>query len=320
MSELRVVLGVVVATVLAVGAGLAIAAAQPEPTTEPGPGFGAVRLPPGEPRTEAWAEAGVDLAPGLDPTAAGSCRRGDPECLDAVIVEMEARLEALGCEHTAPFAFTYLEMTRGVQQRVRDPDFFVEPAALAHLDGIFARQYFDAFDNWYDGRSDEVPPAWQMAFAAADRQTNSAAADLLLGMNAHITRDLAFAVAVLADVPGLSEDAVDFDQVNAIIDEVRGPMLEASASRFDPELAELELELEPGVAVDAVDLIARWRQQAFDQGVRLAAADSDDRRREVAAEIERTAVAAAAVILNADAALESGSSTAERLAWCERTR
>ena len=41
------------------------------------------------------------------------CHRGEPACLAAVITEMEVRLPELGCDHRAPFAFTYLEMTRG---------------------------------------------------------------------------------------------------------------------------------------------------------------------------------------------------------------
>ena len=108
----------------------------------------------------------ADLGSRLSPDSANSCERGAPECLAAVLAEMQTRLDVQGCAHTAPFAFTYLEMTRGVRDAVLDPGFFVEPTATAHADALFARLYFDAFDNWAAGRDDDVPGAWRIAFGA----------------------------------------------------------------------------------------------------------------------------------------------------------
>jgi hypothetical protein len=313
----RTVLAVVVASAVALTA--AVVALRPGPVEVDAftPGFGPGPVEAGTPVTAEWAAVVGDLTPGVVPGSSNDCVAGRLACLDAVVAEMQARFDRLGCAHTAPFAFTYLEMTRGVQARVAEPGFFEDPAGLAHLDALFAQLYFDAFDSWAAGRHEHVPGAWQMAFEAADLRRSSAAADLLLGMNAHISRDLAYTVAmVLEAAPDTVEDPSDFALVNQVIGEVRVPMLEASARRFDPTLAELD----PSLGLDAVDLIGRWRDEAFELGRRLAQARDDHERLEVIAEIERNAVAGATIVLNADATMGTGLPAEERLAHCEQAR
>lgn len=291
-------------------------------------GFGSGPVNPGTPQTSAWARAVTGLAPGVDRSSANVCRRGEAACLDAVVGEMETRLAALGCDHAAVFAFTYLEMTRGVAARAADSDYFADPRRVTLLDAVFARLYFDAIDNWTSGRTGDVPGAWQMAFAAADEERVSAAADLLLGMNAHITRDLAYAVASIleADVPTSDTNVAstggdDFLRVNDVIAEVRGPMIEGVAQRFDPSLRLLggDAPVPAGTEdLDAVSLIARWRTQAFDLGVRLAGAGSASERADIEAEIERVAVTAAVAIIDVDASLPRRSPAPDRGAYCQR--
>jgi hypothetical protein len=312
-----------VALVAAVVVTAAVVALRPGPVEVDAfaAGFGPGPVAAGTPQTAAWAAVVDDLAPGVVPGSPNDCVAGRLVCLDAVVAEMQARFDRLGCAHTAPFAFTYLEMTRGVQARVAEPGFFEDPAGLAHLDALFAQLYFDAFDSWEAGRLDHVPGAWQMAFEAAELRRSSAAADLLLGMNAHISRDLAYTVAmVLEAAPGAVEDPSDFALVNQVIGEVRLPMLRGAAARFDPTLAELDIEIDPSLGLDAVDLIGRWREEAFELGRRLAEAGDDQERLEVIAEIERNAVAGATIILNADATMGTGLPAEERLAHCEQAR
>lgn len=318
----RGLLAGLVAGAIAVTVGAVLVGASVEsPFPEPGPGFGRGPVVASTPVTAEWAAAVDGLTAGLDPRSANACRAGRPDCLDAVVGEMDARLGRLECGHAAPFAFTYLQMTRGVEDRLDDPDFFADPRMLAQLDALFAQLYFDAFDNWVAGRHDDVPGAWQMAFAAADGQTASAAADLLLGMNADISRDLAYTVAlVLEAAPEMTADPADFTLVNRVIAEVRGPLLIAAADRFDPTLADLEADLAPDPDLDAAALIGLWRERAFDFGRQLAEAPTTAERRAVEAEIERAAVASAAAILNGDAVFERGLPADERLTYCERAR
>ncbi len=254
----------------------------------------------GTPLTAAWANIVDQLdAPVTDKTAT-PCHRGEARCLAAVVTEMEARLAAYPCAHTAPFAFTYLEMTRGVAQEVTLFDY---PAIISIVDARFAQQYFDAFDNWRAGRIDDVPAAWQMAFATADRQQSSAALDLILGMNAHISRDLAYIVAAqVANDPNLREQPDDYLRVNGVIANVKSEMLANAADRFDPSLFLLNTELTAEGAPDPVTLISDWRAFSFDLGLRLAAAETSEDQAAVIAEIERTSTGAAAVLIAAEGA------------------
>lgn len=298
-----------------------VVAAAVDRTADPPPApSGEEATSAGDARTEAWA-AVADLGPRLSPDSTNPCERGDAECLDAVVAEMQARLEAQGCAHTAPFAFTYLEMTRGVRDAVRDPAYFADPAAAAHADALFARLYFDAFDDWAAGREDEVPGAWRIAFGAAEADTPTAATDLLLGMNAHIARDLAYVVADIAVWQQEAEqDNSDFERVNDVIARVKGPMLQGSAQRFDPTLALLDLPLPSLMAGDSVDLIGTWRNQALEHGIRLSQAATPAERAAIEAEIERDAMATAVLLLDVGTTLPSPVSGPARDAYCEAQR
>jgi hypothetical protein len=302
--------------------GLLIAAVLPGPVEPrlPGPGFGAGPVSAGDPVTAAWGDV-AGLQPGIVPGSSNPCQAGRLACLDAVVAEMEARLDRHPCAHTAPFGFTYLEMTLSVRRRVAEPEFFAEPPVMAQLDTVFASLYFDASDNWTSGRRDEVPGAWQIAFQAAEEGRTSAAADVFLGMNAHISRDLAYAVArVINAGTGMLQDPTDYLLVNEVIAEVQEPMLDGAAARFDPGLADLPSLLPAEAGVTSVDLIARWRLQALDSGQRLASARSSEERAVIEAEIERNAVAGAVMILNADSSLSVDEASFDRDEYCEARR
>jgi hypothetical protein len=241
-----------------------------------------------------------------------------------VVAEMETRFAELGCAHTAPFAFTYLEMTREVGRSVATSTFFEDPPVMAQLDAIFARLYFDAIDSWDAGRHDNVPPVWRIAFQAAEEGRTSVAADLFLGMNAHISRDLAYAVAAIISADtGMLDDLTDYVRVNEVMAAVQGPMLAGAAAQFDPSLAELDAVVPAEAGLTSIDLIGRWRQLAFDSGQRLALAQTPEEAAAVAAEIERNAVASAVMILNADSSLAVEAATEDTLdrdEYCESRR
>lgn len=320
MTPRAIATGAAVLLLLVATVPFGIAAARPaSEATAPGAGFGVGPVTPHEPRTDAWAAIARDLEPVLDPGSSNPCTAGELHCLEAVVTEMEARLDELGCAHPAPFAFTYLETTRGVDDHLARDGLFEDPAEIAHLDALFAVLYFDAIDNWQAGRHDQVPPAWQMAFAAADDRRVTAAVDVMLGMNAHISRDLAYAVARQRgeDPRPRDHDPTDFFRIDDVIQAVQQPMLEGAAARFDPHLATLSETLIPAeAAIDSAALIGLWREQAYGFGVRLAAADGPDERAAVAAEIERAAVASAVLILNVGVTRDLGLAVDARERYC----
>lgn len=275
------------------------AAGSPEDAALPG-----LSPAPGTPRTAQWAAIVDDLGAPIDDSDASPCHRGEPTCFDAVIAEMQARLDALGCDHRAPFAFTYLEMTKGVAAQAPD---FEDPALLSVIDARFAQQYFDAIDNWTAGRTADVPAAWQLAFATAETGEASAAADLILGMNAHISRDLAYAVAqVIGSTDDLDEEPVDYTKINEVIGEVKDTVLEGATDRFDPNLFLLDQDLGTDETPDPVALISLWRSRAFDLGRDLANAPTEDDLHAVETQIERESAAGASIILAADGAQRGG--------------
>ena len=101
------------------------------------------------------------------------------------------------------FARAYLRMTQLYGHTREIPGYYEDLPAFNHLDAVFAKYYFDAYSNWKDGNRAAVPQSWLVALDAAKNKKVTGSGDLLLGMNAHINRDLAFVLAgVRPDHPG----------------------------------------------------------------------------------------------------------------------
>ena len=210
------------------------------------------------------------LLPGVpgsyDPSSPDVCRSGSIKCVDEVIREMEARFKPLarGCDHDAIFSLIYLRTTEEYRRAVTTPGFFDDPGFLNHYDAVFALYYFQADSDWHGGRKDRVPPAWREAFDAAERKEVTGRGNLLLGMNAHIERDLPF---VLADIGLVAPDGTsrkaDHDKVNAFLNRVGDEELGELARRFDPTMDDGNV---PGTTADStasLQLVQEWREEAW---------------------------------------------------------
>ena len=117
--------------------------------------------------------------------------------MDGVVTEMTNRFGDLAnsCDHDAVFALVYLRTTEEYRRTVAaDPLFFADTAYVNREDAVFADDYFEAYDGWHAGAG-TAPQAWAIAFEAAERREVSGGGNILLGMNAHINRDLPFALA-----------------------------------------------------------------------------------------------------------------------------
>jgi len=117
-----------------------------------------------------WPALLPGVTTGFDPTSENDCVAGRTQCVDAVIREMERRFRPLAdrCDHDAIFSLTYLRTTQVYRRTIEDPHFFEDTAFVNHEDVVFARAYFEAYDDWHAGRRDQVPAAWRVAFDAAD--------------------------------------------------------------------------------------------------------------------------------------------------------
>jgi hypothetical protein len=225
-----------------------------------------------------------------------------------------ARL-ATACDHDAIFSLTYLRTTEEYRRTINDPTFFEDTRFVNHEDAVFARYYFEAYDNWDAGRRAAVPQAWAIAFGAADQRAVSAAGNLALGINAHVQRDLPFVLASIGMVkPDGSGRKPDHDRVNEFLNRVADELYPEIARRFDPTIDDGEL---PGTAdnLAAFQIIPTWREIAWRNAERLVAAPSVQARAQVAADIEAYAASQAQTLRSAYQYGPLGSSAA-RDAYC----
>ncbi len=265
-----------------------------------------------------WAAVLPPIASQYEPTSEDDCVAGRTSCVRRTIREMEHRLQPLAatCSHSAVFALAYLRTTEEYLRSSLTDGFFRDPTFVNHQDVVFAEMYFDAYDRWSAGRVEQVPPAWRVAFRTAERREVSGTGDLLLGMNAHVNRDLPFALAAIGMVaPDGSSRKADHDQVDRMLNRVVVPLMAEEAARFDPAM---EVPRTPaGVGYTALmQMLLAWRESAWRQAELLAAAPDDATRAQVAASIERNAALNAEAIVAATRYLPPLSSPRDRHRHC----
>lgn len=234
----------------------------------------AVALPPAP---KAWQELSDTLPPAANLSSPNVCGRGDEGCVTAIVGEMKRRLQALiaACHHNAAFALLYLQVTRSV------PDApFVSRPFLNHLDAVFARLYFRSFDAWYGGRGAQVPEVWRITFEAADKRSVTGLGDMLLGMNAHISRDLTFALVDTGlETPDGRSAEPDYNAVNRLLIGLADTIVRDVSGRLDPTVGEQALPLTGTGLLNLGQLFVQWRGEAWQNAARILEARGAERRR-----------------------------------------
>jgi hypothetical protein len=214
------------------------------------------------------------------------------------------------------FADLYLIVTRSYRSDVSNPAFFSDNGFVNHEAAYFAQDYFDAFDNWYGGRPDLVPAAWKIAFAAADGHQVSGLGDLMLGVNAHVNRDLPFVLAHIGLVkPDGTSRKPDHDKVNDVFYQAYGPAFADAEHRFDPSISNPTFDAMPYDDTVFLQTLVAWREEAWRNAERLALASTPTERASVAASIETAAANEARAIVTATSYLVTQSS-GPRDAYC----
>jgi hypothetical protein len=259
-----------------------------------------------------WSALLPGLSTGYDPSSEDECLSGRTSCIDKVIREMQRRFDPLAraCDHDAVFALGYLRTTEEYRRTIADPSFFEDTAFVNHEDAVFAAYYVDAFDAWHRGDEAGTPPAWRIAFAAADDRAVSGAGNLVLGVSAHIQRDLPFVLAGIGLVkPDGTSRKTDHDRVNAFLNRVTDEMVPEIAARLDPTADDGNL---PTLVDDVLKFqsIPLWREIAWRNAERLAAAPDAAARARVAQQIEAYAASQALLLRTATSYGLLGSSAA----------
>lgn len=237
-----------------------------------------------------------------EPTSEDDCRNGSFNCVNKVIREMEKRFEPLGvvCNHNALFSLMYLRTTEAYLAAALEPGFFQDPKFVNHQDVVFARLYFEAFDAYYGGNRAASPVAWRIAFETADAKSVSGMGDMFLGMNAHVNRDLPYVLEAIGLVkPDGTSRKTDHDKVNQFLVTVIDELFAEAAARFDPTVDDSQVEGTTYDETGGVALLQSWRERAWRNAERLAAATTSWQRAAVERDIENGAALEAQLLVAA---------------------
>jgi Family of unknown function (DUF5995) len=259
------------------------------------------------------------LLPGLsfpyDPASPDDCSAGRVQCVDKTVREMTRRLDRFGCDHNAIFSLTYLLVTEEYRRTIEGP-FFDDTPFVNYEDTLFAHYYFAAYDAWAAGRIAEVPPAWRVAFDAAKARSVQGMGDLLLGINAHVQRDLPLVLySIGLTRPDGTSRKPDHDRVNIILNRVMDDIVAELARRYDPTIDDADLPTTLDAAT-LFQLLAGWREKAWRNAELLAAAPTPQARELVVATIEQDAALEARTIVLGTRYLPLIGGGAARDAYC----
>lgn len=256
------------------------------------------------------------------PSSENDCVAGRNNCLRATLSEMSRIADSAAdrCGHDAVFARAYLRMTQLYGHTRQIPGYYEDIPAMNHVDAVFAKYYFDAYGNWTDGNRAAVPQSWLIALDAARDKTVTGSGDLLLGMNAHINRDLAFVLAATGLIaPDGSTSKQDYDAVEAWLYDATAPLMAEFAARFDPTMDDSNDPVGAGYWT-TFQAVSGWRENAWRNAEALVSAPSPAARAAVAAAIEAEANAVAQSLLLAQAYRAPLTSTTARDAYCSAHR
>ena len=281
----------------------------------------ATGLPTVDLSSDPWYVGWSSLLPpgylGDDTDSSDACVAGSITCVTKFARRLEQQVSSLGCNHNAVFSLAYARTTETIKAVEKSqPAFFADTPWLNHYDATFGDMYLSAWNSWQRYRT--APPAWALAFKTADQKAAGAAGNLLLGMSAHVNRDLPFTLYAIGLVaPDGSSRKPDHDAVNKILDMVITPLLDEIAAKYDPTVRD-ELPRLPESLDDflAFQVLPEWRQEAWENAVALASAPSAAARAVIAAQIEQAAVLKGQALLAATRYVPPVTTSASRDAYC----
>ena len=181
------------------------------------------------------AAAGAELAD-VQPGPVPGCRKAPRwRASTRVIRGCRRARDRLGCDHRAVFANTYLLLTKEIKRTVkRNPRFFSDNRWLIYEVVEFANFYFAHLP----ATGAQLPEAWQIAFDTAASGDQNAAQDMLLGINAHVQRDMPYVRRrVGIRKPDGSSRKPDHDVGNKILAAGYETIVRDIERRYDPFIA-----------------------------------------------------------------------------------
>ena len=252
------------------------------------------------------------------PTSDNDCVAGRDNCLKATLKELARIADGTtkSCSHDAVFSRAYLRMTQTYGWSREIPGYYQDVPFANHQDAVFAKYYTDAYYAYQSGDRASVPEAWRIAFDASRDKQVSGTGSLLLGMNAHINRDLPYVLAAVGLVaPDGSSRKPDYDAVEKWLYTATEPLLAEFAARFDPTADDGNDPL--GLSNFALfQLVSGWREAAWRNAEALVSAPTAEARATVAASIEAEATEGAKTLLATQSYTPPLTSSGPRDQWC----
>ena len=135
--------------------------------------------------------------------------------VDERLARTESYLRERG-DRRAVFLTVYSRMTATVRDAIDDGAFIDSEWAASYL-VAFAERYRRALAAFERRAFASLPRPWLIAFVAAARGETLVAQDALLGINAHITYDLTYALGDVGIDPDRDAKRADHDRINAIL-------------------------------------------------------------------------------------------------------
>ena len=152
------------------------------------------------------------------------------------------------------FNYLYLTVTQIVDASVSGGG-IVDPDWIAALDVTFANLYFDAARMAFSTGPETAPLAWQPLFKNRNRPGIARIQFALAGMNAHINRDLVFALLDLYDRGGSAPDKSSAQYAGYV---AVNNLLEVAEGQARPALLAGTPVAAGGQLEPLEDLIAMW--------------------------------------------------------------
>jgi len=205
---------------------------------------------------------------------AGSPPVGDPQILALVETEyisledFRNRLSLLEDalmnrqDTRAIFAGMYVVLTENAIQTIED-GVYDDPDWTEQLMVAFGNLYREAFLNFEMGRLDRVPEVWRVVFEANQADEITVFQHGLLGVHAHINRDLPFAIAQVTPPEEREARYADYLRTNAMVVNSTQDVEELVASMYAPALGEVDVALGDFDENLLERVVSAWRRRAW---------------------------------------------------------
>jgi hypothetical protein len=171
-------------------------------------------------------------------------------------------------DRRAIFASVYTLTTLRMAESIDAGD-YQDTEWMEDYQTIFANYYRKAVYDYEVGNNAQVPQSWKLAFDAAASGQTLIIQDVLLGMNAHINRDLPYAVEAVGIGPNTLTKYQDHTLVNDTLGEVADEILATMTAIYGANYQQISAALGPADDLLLATGFTVTRQNAWNNAVAL---------------------------------------------------